>query len=167
MEGIFARRCPFFTLFLQPHMAGSPININNRKAGFEYELLQKFEAGMILMGSEIKSIRQGKANLGDAYCTFTGGKLVVRNLHISVYKEASWLNHEPMRERVLLLSRQELKKLEHRTKEKGLTIVVTRLYINERGFAKLEISLARGKKLHDKREATKDKDLRRESQREQ
>lgn len=143
-------------------MAGPPINISNRKARFEYELLQKFEAGMVLMGSEIKSIRQGKVNMGDAHCIFNNGKLVVRSLHISAYKEASWLNHEPMRERVLLLSKQELKKLEHRTKEKGLTIVPTRLFINERGFAKLEIHLARGKKLHDKREASKEKDLRRE-----
>ncbi|MFN3528827.1 MAG: SsrA-binding protein SmpB [Bacteroidia bacterium] len=147
-------------------MSANPININNRKAGFEYELLQKFEAGMLLTGSEIKSIRQGKVNMGDAYCSFAGPKLVVRNLHISAYKEASWLNHEPMRDRQLLLNKQELKKLLHRTKEKGLTIVPTRLYINERGYAKLEIALARGKKMHDKRDSVKERDMKRDMERE-
>jgi SsrA-binding protein len=146
-------------------MAGSPVHINNRKAGFEYELLQRFEAGMVLTGSEIKSIRQSKVNMGDAYCSFSGGKLILRNMHISAYKEASWLNHEPLRDRLLLLNKQELKKLEHRTKEKGLTIVPVKLYINERGYAKIEIALARGKKLHDKRESVKEKDLRREASR--
>lgn len=153
-----------FAVFLQP-MSNNPVHINNRKAGFEFELLQRFEAGMILTGSEIKSVRQSKVNLADAYCTFNNGKLVVRNMHISAYKEASWLNHEPLRDRILLLNKQELKKIEHRTKEKGLTVVPTKLYFNERGFAKLEIALARGKKMHDKREATKEKDLRRANQR--
>jgi SsrA-binding protein len=143
------------------------LSINNRKAGFSYELLQTFEAGMVLLGSEIKSIRQAKVNMGDAYCLFLDRDLYVRNLHISAYKEASWLNHEPMRDKKLLLKRHELRKLEHRIKEKGYTVVPTRLFISERGFAKLEIALARGKKQYDKRESIKDRvverDLRRES----
>lgn len=117
---------------------------------------------MVLTGSEIKSIRAGKANISDAYCVFQSGKLVVRNLHISTYKEASYLNHEPLRDRILLLNKQELRKLEHRVKEKGLSIVPVKLAFNERGFAKLHIALARGKKTHDKRDATKEKDVKRE-----
>jgi SsrA-binding protein len=143
-------------------MAIVHIHITNRRASFEYELLQQFEAGMVLMGSEIKSIRAGKANIADAYCVFQSGKLVVRNLHVSTYKEASYLNHEPLRDRILLLNKQELRKLEHRVKEKGLSIIPVKLAFNERGFAKLHIALARGKKNHDKRDATKEKDVKRE-----
>lgn len=143
-------------------MATVHIQIVNRRASFEFELLQQFEAGIVLTGSEIKSIRAGKANIGDAYCVFQSGKLVVRNLHISTYKEASYLNHEPLRDRVLLLNKQELRKLEHRVKEKGLSIVPVKLAFNERGYAKLHIALARGKKTHDKRDATKEKDVKRE-----
>lgn len=143
-------------------MATVHIHIVNRRASYEFELLQQFEAGMVLTGSEIKSIRAGKANISDAYCVFQSGKLVVRNLHISTYKEASYLNHEPLRDRILLLNKQELRKLEHRVKEKGLSIVPVKLAFNERGFAKLHIALARGKKTHDKRDATKEKDVKRE-----
>ncbi len=143
-------------------MATAPIHIVNRSASFEYELLQQFEAGMVLTGSEIKSIRVGKVNISDAYCVFQSGKLVVRNLHISTYKEASYLNHEPLRDRILLLNKQELRKLEHRVKEKGLSIIPVKLAFNDRGFAKLHIALARGKKTHDKRDATKEKDVKRE-----
>jgi len=141
------------------------LSISNRKAGFSYELLQQFEAGMVLTGSEIKSIRQGKVNMGDSYCLLMDGELWVRNLHISAYKEASWLNHEPMRDKKLLLKRHELRKLEHRMKEKGYTVVPTRLFISDRGFAKLEIALARGKKQHDKRDSIKDRDVEREMRR--
>lgn len=136
--------------------------ISNKRASYEYELLQQFEAGLSLTGSEVKSLRAGKANISDAYCVFQAGQLVVRNMHISTYKEASYLNHEPLRDRLLLLNKQELRKLEHRVKEKGLSIVPLKLFFNERGFAKLQIALARGKKTHDKRESTKEKDLKRE-----
>jgi len=141
------------------------LSISNRKAGFSYELLQTFEAGIVLLGSEIKSIRQGKVNMGDAYCLFFESDLWVRNLHISAYMEASWLNHEPMRDKKLLLKRHELRKLRHRMKEKGFTVVPTRMFISERGFAKLEIALARGKKQHDKRESIKDRDVERDMRR--
>jgi len=141
------------------------LSISNRKAGFLYELLQTFEAGMVLLGSEIKSIRQAKVNMGDAYCLFIDGDLWVRHLHISAYKEASWLNHEPMRDKKLLLKRHELRKLQHRMKEKGYTVVPTRLFISERGLAKLEIALARGKKQHDKRDSIKDRDVERDMRR--
>jgi len=141
------------------------LSISNRKAGFSYELLQTFEAGMVLLGSEIKSIRQAKVNMGDAYCLFIDGDLWVRHLHISAYKEASWLNHEPMRDKKLLLKRHELRKLQHRMKEKGYTVVPTRLFISERGLAKLEIALARGKKQHDKRDSIKDRDVERDMRR--
>lgn len=145
-------------------MATAPV-ITNRRASFEYELLQQFEAGLVLTGSEVKSLRAGKANISDAYCIFSHGRLLVKNLHISAYKEASWLNHEPLRERVLLLNKQELRKLEHRVKEKGFSIIPVKLAFNERGFAKLHIALARGKKLHDKRDSVKEKDIKREMDR--
>lgn len=143
-------------------MAQVHLQISNKRASYEYELLQQFEAGLSLTGSEVKSLRAGKANISDAYCVFQAGQLVVRNMHISTYKEASYLNHEPLRDRLLLLNKQELRKLEHRVKEKGLSIVPLKLFFNERGFAKLQIALARGKKTHDKRESTKEKDLKRE-----
>lgn len=134
----------------------------NKKAGFEYQFLAEFEAGMVLTGSEIKSIRAGKVNLSDAYCVFVNGELWVRNMHISIYKHASYQNHEPKRDRRLLLKKHELKKLLTKTKEKGLTIVTTEVLISERGYAKLGIALAKGKKLYDKREDLKAKDTKRE-----
>ena len=140
----------------------SNVNIKNRKASFEYEFLEKYLAGMALRGTEIKSIREGRVNLQEAYCTFYGEELWVQNMHISAYEEGNILNHEPLRHRKLLLKKKELRKLKTKLEEKGLTIVPIRLFITDRGFAKLEIALAKGKKLHDKRESIKEKDVKRE-----
>jgi SsrA-binding protein len=141
------------------------INIRNKKASFEYTFIDKYVAGIALMGSEIKSIRLGKVNLQDAYCTFQKGELYVKELHISPYSMAREINHEPKRERKLLLNKREIAKLETKSKEKGLTIIPIRIFLNKRGLAKLEIALAKGKKLYDKREDIKEKDLRREMDR--
>ncbi|MDR3326699.1 MAG: SsrA-binding protein SmpB [Prevotellaceae bacterium] len=143
----------------------SKIEIKNKKAGFNYELLTKYTAGLVLYGTEIKSIRESKAGLVDSYCTFSKGELWVINMHIAAFRLGNFYNHEARRNRKLLLTKRELKKIERTTKETGLTIVPTRLYINEKGLAKLDIAIAKGKKLYDKREAIKEKDLRRESQR--
>lgn len=132
--------------------------IKNKRAYFEYTILDKYTAGIKLLGTEIKSIREGKANLGDAFCTFIDNQLYVRNLHISEYSHGSFYNHEAKRDRVLLLNKKELKKLQTRGEEKGLTIVPLAIFINERGFAKLEIGLAQGKKTYDKRETMKERD---------
>lgn len=139
------------------------INIKNRKASFEYHFLDKFVAGMLLKGTEIKSIRLGKASLPEAFCFFDSkGGLWVKQMHISPYQNGTHENHEAMRERKLLLSKKELAKLHKKMEEKGLTIIPTRLFINDKGLAKLEIALARGKKLYDKREDLKEKDAKRE-----
>ena len=132
--------------------------IKNKRAYFEYSILDKYTAGIKLLGTEIKSIREGKANLNDAFCTFIDSQLYVRNLHISEYSYGSFYNHEAKRDRVLLLNNKELKKLQTRGEEKGLTIVPLALFISERGFAKLEIGLAQGKKTYDKRETMKERD---------
>ncbi|HLO90260.1 MAG: SsrA-binding protein SmpB [Chloroflexota bacterium] len=141
---------------------GSTISIRNKKASFEYYLTEVFTAGIILTGTEIKSIREGKANLTDAYCAFTGTELFVKNLHISEYKYGTYANHEPKRDRKLLLNRKELRKLLTKTQEKGLTIIPTVLYINDNGLAKIDIAIAKGKKNYDKRESLKTKDTQRE-----
>lgn len=138
------------------------INIKNKRASFEYEFIEKFVAGIQLFGTEIKSIRAGKAGLVDSYCYFSRSELYVKEMHISEYKFGSYYNHEEKRERKLLLNRKELNKLERKTKESGLTIVPTRLFINDRGFAKIEIALCRGKKHYDKRESLKQRDHKRE-----
>lgn len=135
------------------------INIQNRNARYEYELLDKYVAGIVLTGTEIKSIRLGKVNLKDAFCAFQDKELYVRQMHISPYFLGTSYNHEETRIRKLLLKKKELRKIEKRKDEKGLTIVPTRLFINARGFAKMEIALAKGKKLHDKRNSLKQKDL--------
>ena len=146
--------------------AKSKVQINNRRASFDYEFLETYTAGIVLVGSEIKSIRAGKASLADAYCYFdTFGQLYVRNLNISPYFWSSWGAHEPKRDRKLLLTRRELKHLAQAVKEKGLTIVAVRLYIAENGYAKLLIALAKGKKVFDKRQSIKEKDMRREMER--
>lgn len=134
------------------------IYIKNKKAYFEYHILDKYTAGIQLLGTEIKSIRQGKANINDAFCMFIDGRLYVRNLHISEYSFGSFYNHEAKRDRALLLHKKELKKLQTRSEEKGLTIVPLALFISDRGFAKLEIALAQGKKDFDKRETIKERD---------
>lgn len=138
------------------------INIRNRQAGFEFELLDKYVAGIVLRGTEIKSIRESKVNLQDGYCYFNNGELFVKGVTIDQYAQGTHYNHEAQRERKLLLKRPELAKLEKRVEEKGLTLVPLRLFINDRGYAKLEIAVARGKKLHDKRNAIKDRDAKRE-----
>ena len=143
----------------------SDIRIKNRKVTFEYELLEKFVAGIKLLGTEIKSIRGGKVNLTESYCQFFGGELYAKNMHISEYDFGSCNNHEARRDRKLLLNRKELVKLEKKVKESGLTIVCVKLFINDRGLAKLEIALARGKKTYDKRESLKLKDSQRDMDR--
>jgi SsrA-binding protein len=141
------------------------IDIKNKRASFDYEFLETLTAGIVLNGTEIKSIREGKASLSDAYCYFVGNELFVKNMHIAEYWWGNLNNHNPRRDRKLLLNRKELNKLLRKYKEKGLTIVATRLFIEENGYAKLEIALARGRKAYDKRENIKEKDLRREMER--
>ncbi|MDR2684613.1 MAG: SsrA-binding protein SmpB [Prevotellaceae bacterium] len=141
------------------------IEIKNKKAGFNYELIDRYTAGLVLLGTEIKSIREGKAGLVDSYCAFHNGELWVVNMHIAAFRLGNFYNHEAQRQRKLLLNRRELKKLERATKETGFTIVPTKLFIDSKGLAKLEISVARGKKLYNKREAIKEKDIRREMER--
>jgi SsrA-binding protein len=138
------------------------INIKNRQATFEYELQDKYIAGIVLTGTEIKSIREGKINLQDGYGYFNNGELFVKGVNISPYAQGTHYNHDATRERKLLLKRSELKKLESRSQEKGLTLVPTRLFINDRGLAKMEIALGRGKKMHDKRDSIKERDAKRE-----
>ncbi len=136
--------------------------IENRRAGFEYFLSDRFSAGIVLTGSEIKSLRAGKANISDGFCSFIKDELFLRNVHISEWKYANINNHVPVRDRKLLLKRSELKKLLGKTKEKGFTIVPTKIFFSEKGLAKLEIALAKGKKLYDKRDDMKQKDAKRE-----
>ena len=138
------------------------VNIKNRQASYEYELLDKYIAGIVLTGTEIKSIREGKINLQDGYGYFNNGELYVKGVNISPYAQGTHYNHEATRERKLLLKKSELKKLEGRIEEKGLALVPTRLFINDRGFAKMEIALGRGKKMHDKRDSIKERDAKRE-----
>lgn len=142
------------------------VDIKNKKASFEYFLIDEYVAGLVLTGTEIKSIRDGKANLTDAYCVFIGNELFVRHMHVSEYRFGSYMNHPAKRDRKLLLTRRELRKLQARTKEKGYTIVPVLLYVDDRGYAKLKIALARGKKFFDKRETIKEKDTKRDMQRE-
>ncbi len=143
----------------------SDIHIKNKKAYHEYYLLEEYVAGIQLQGTEIKSIRAGKVNLTDSYCAFNGTELFVRNMHISEYEFGTIYNHEPKRERKLLLKSQELKKLNGKVKERGFTIVPVRLFVNEKGLAKLVVSLARGKHSYDKREVLKQKDNKRDMDR--
>lgn len=143
-------------------MSTSTINIKNKKASFEYHILETFTAGIKLLGTEIKSIREAKANISDAFCTFINGELYIRNLHISEYSHGSFYNHEAKRDRKLLLTKKELKKLVVKGEDKGLTIIPLRIFISQRGFAKLEIALAQGKKAFDKRESIKERDVKRE-----
>lgn len=138
------------------------ISIKNRKATFEYELIERFVAGMQLQGTEIKSIRNGKVNLIDSYCQILRGELFVINLHIAEYEMGNINNHIAKRDRKLLLTKKEIQKLEKKTKESGFTIIPTKLFVNDRGLAKLEIALARGKKTYDKRESLKAKDAKRD-----
>ena len=141
------------------------VNIRNKKASFQYEFLDKFEAGIQLQGTEIKSIRLGKASIKEGYCAFKNGELFVYNIDITPYKNASFTNHESKRPRKLLLHKQELEKLIKKKKDVGLTIIPTSLFINKNGYAKLNIALAKGKKIADKRESLKEKDAKRQMDR--
>jgi SsrA-binding protein len=138
------------------------IEIKNKKASYQYFLVEEFTAGLQLTGTEIKSIRMGKANIGDAFCTFKGDELFVKEMHVAIYTFGSIYNHEPKRDRKLLLNRRELKKLATKVNEKGYTIIPVLLYVNEKGRAKLNIALARGKHYYDKRETIKKKDVQRD-----
>lgn len=142
------------------------IEIVNRKATHEYQFLVNLEAGMVLHGTEIKAIRKGNVNLRDAFCYFKNGELFMRNMFIAEYDFGNYFNHEPRRLRKLLLKSSELKKLERKIKERGFTIVPYKVYLNERGIAKVEIALAQGKKTFDKRQTLKDKDMKRDTARE-
>ena len=141
----------------------TPINIQNKKARFEYEILEKYTAGMVLTGTEIKSIRASKASIAESFCEFNDqGELFVINMNIEEYAYGTHYNHRPKAERKLLLNKRELKKLAKDVETKGLTIVPLKLFINEKGLAKLEIALAKGKKIYDKRETIKDRDNKRD-----
>ncbi len=146
-------------------MKPTPINIKNKRATFDYELIETYTAGIVLTGTEIKSIRLGKASLVDTYCIFIKGELWVKNMHVAEYFYGSYNNHAARRERKLLLNRKDLKKLERGTKETGFTMVPVRLFVNEKGLAKVVVALAKGKKQYDKRESLKEKDDRRDMDR--
>jgi len=141
------------------------ISIRNRKATYEYELIERFVAGIMLVGTEIKSVRNGKVNLTDSFAQFINGEMYVKNLHIAEYEMGTCNNHIAKRDRKLLLNKKELLKLDKKVKESGLTIICTKLFVNSKGLAKLEIALARGKKTYDKRESLKLKDSKREMDR--
>jgi SsrA-binding protein len=146
-------------------MSDNRIDIRNRKASFEYAFIDKYLAGIQLTGTEIKSIREGKANINEGFCVFNRDELFIRNMHIAHYFEGTYNNVAEKRDRKLLLNRSELKKLQNKLKDQGLTIVPLRLFISDKGYAKLEIALAKGKKLYDKREDIKKKDTQREMDR--
>ncbi len=138
------------------------INIRNKRATFDYEILETWTAGIVLTGTEIKSLRLGKASLIDSYCYMSGGELWLRGLNISEYFWGTYNNHEPRRDRKLLLQRREIDKIGRALQDKGLTVVALRVFINERGLAKVAIGLGRGRKQFDKRDYIKEKDARRE-----
>ena len=146
-------------------MAQNDINIKNRRASFDYEFIEEYNAGIILTGTAIKSVRAGKASLVDSYCYFDKGELWVKGIHIAEYRLGTYYNHEEKRERKLLLTRKELRKLERNVKETGLTIVPTKMFLTEKGWVKLRIALARGKKEYDKRESLKLKDAKKDMDR--
>jgi SsrA-binding protein len=146
-------------------MSATSINIKNKRATFDYEILERFVAGVQLAGTEIKSIRAGRASLVDTYCYFVNHELWLKGMNVAEYFYGTYNNHQPMRERKLLLHKKELNKLERKTKESGLTIVPIRMFLNERGFAKMEIGLAKGKKQYDKRETLKLNDAKKEMDR--
>jgi len=141
------------------------IDIKNKKATHDYELIEKYTAGIVLTGTEIKSLRLGKASIADTFCYFRNNELWVRNMNIAEYANRGYSNHNPAWDRKLLLNHSELKKLERKTRERGLTIVATRLFISDTGYAKLNIALARGKKEYDKREDIKKRDTKRQHDR--
>jgi SsrA-binding protein len=139
--------------------------LKNRSAYFEYFIDNKYDAGIVLTGTEVKSLREGKASFNDSYCLIHKGEVWVKNLHIAEYSHGSANNHDPMRERKLLLQKREIKKIESKLTEKGYTLIPLRIYFNEKKLAKMEIGLGKGKKMHDKRETIKRKDVEREMKR--
>ena len=141
------------------------IEIKNKKAGFQYQITDKYTAGIGLTGTEVKSVREGKATINEAYCFFRKGELYIKNMHITEYQKGTHYNHEPTRTRKLLLKKRELKKLEAKVKEKGLTIIPILLFFSDTGYVKIEVGLAKGKKSFDKRESIKRKDIKRETER--
>lgn len=141
------------------------VEVRNKKVRFQYELLEDFSAGIVLTGTEMKSIRNGKASIVESFCVLVEGEIFVRNMYIAEYENGSYNNHNPRRDRKLLLTKIELRKLEKKMKDKGLTIVPSLIFINDKNLAKARIHLARGKKLHDKRSDLKDKDTKREMDR--
>ncbi|UEG48756.1 SsrA-binding protein SmpB [Ferruginibacter lapsinanis] len=141
------------------------MEISNRKAYHEYFFEAKYIAGLVLAGTEIKSLRSGKASFNDSYCYFDKGELYVKSLHISEYNFGTYNNHEPLQERKLLLTKRELRKLETKTKEKGYSIIPLRIFISDKGYAKMEIGLGKGKKIYDKRETIKERDTDRDIKR--
>lgn len=145
--------------------AKSKVEIKNKRASFEYEFIDTYTSGIVLSGTEIKSIRAGKASIVDSYCYFANNELYVKNMHVAEYFWGNLNNHDTRRDRKLLLNKKELRKLQRATKEKGLTIVATRIFIAENGYAKLNIALAKGKKEYDKRNSIKEKDVRRDMDR--
>ncbi|GEP98312.1 SsrA-binding protein SmpB [Chitinophaga cymbidii] len=139
--------------------------LKNRSAYFEFAIEDKFIAGLVLTGTEIKSIRQSKVSFADSFCYFSKGELYVKSLHIAEYTYGTYANHDPIRERKLLLQKKELKKLEKKIQERGYTIVPLRIFITEKGLAKMEIGVGKGKKLHDKRDSIKQREVDRELRR--
>ncbi len=139
--------------------------IKNRSAYYEYFIDAKYEAGMVLLGTEVKSLRQGKASFNDSYCLIHKGELWLKSLHIAEYSHGTVNNHDPLRDRKLLLQKREIRKIESKLKEKGYTLIPLRIFFNEKGLAKVEIGLGKGKKLHDKRETIRKKDVEREIKR--
>lgn len=139
--------------------------IKNRNAYYEYFIIDKYTAGIVLTGTEVKSLRTGKASFNDSYCIFQKGELWIKSFHIAEYSHGTINNHDPLRERKLLLSKRELKRIENKLKEQGFTIIPLRLFFNEKNIAKVEIGLAKGKKLHDKRETIKQRESDRELKR--
>lgn len=141
------------------------ILFKNKRASFDYEFLETYQAGISLVGTEIKSIRMGKVSLVDSFCYFSNGELYVKGVNIAQYFWGSWGQHEPKRDRKLLLTKRELRHLHNAVQQKGLTIIVSKLYVNDRGLAKVEIALAKGKKVYDKRQSIKEKDIKRQIER--
>ena len=138
------------------------VNIQNKRARFEYNLLDKYVAGLQLSGTEIKSIRNNKVNLSDSFCSFKGNELFIVGMHIDEYEFGNYANHQPKRDRKLLLNKQEIEKISKKLKDVGITIVPLRLFTNDKGWAKIEIATAKGKKLHDKRNSIKERDIQRD-----
>ena len=156
---------PDFALLSIPLQKNNTLELSNRKAFHEYSFETKYIAGIVLQGTEIKSLRAGKASFNDSYCIFNKGELYIKSLHISEYAFGTYTNHEPLQERKLLLNKKELRKLESKIKEKGYSIIPLKIFISESGYAKVEIGLGKGKKSYDKRESIKaretDRDIKR------